>query len=400
MRHVKMCIPRLLTFVLTFLLLAFVGISVSADSTNHNKTTIGLKRVFESATLSRPLALIELPLNTSEPADEMNANVRIWYVLEQAGRVLRLEQWGSSLRQTVLVDIRSRVESGPNEAGLLGMAVDPHFLQNGRVYLSYTGEGSPLVSVLARYVSRDGGRTLASDSEKIVLEVDQPYSNHNGGNIHFGPDGYLYYGLGDGGSAGDPKGNGQNKQSLLGALLRLDVSGDDAYQVPADNPFMKGDGRSEIFAYGLRNPWRWSFDRTTGDLWLADVGQNTWEEVNVISRGGNYGWNLREGAHCYSGDCRKSGLIEPVAEYSHDDGCSITGGYVYRGDAVAALKGVYLFGDYCSGKIWGLSSKGNGGYEQQLLISSGLNIASFAQDRAGEVYVLDLGGKIFKISQE
>ena len=396
----KTRIPLFPARALILLLSVFASVYVNADSATQNSSTIGLKRVFESATLSRPLALIELPMSTSEPAGNMNAETRIWYVLEQAGRVLRLEQRGLSLKQTVLVDIRSRVESGPNEAGLLGMAVDPHFLKNGRVYLSYTREGTPLVSVLARYVSGDGGRTLASDSEKIVLEVDQPYSNHNGGNIHFGPDGYLYYGLGDGGSAGDPKGNGQNKQSLLGALLRLDVRGDGTYQAPADNPFMEGDGRPEIFAYGLRNPWRWSFDRTTGDLWLADVGQNAWEEVNIISRGGNYGWNLREGAHCYSGDCRMPGLIEPVVEYSHDDGCSVTGGYVYRGDAVAALKGVYLFGDYCSGKIWGLSSKGDGVYEQQLLIKSGLNIASFAEDQVGGVYVLDLGGKIFKITQE
>ena len=409
----KTRILRFTARALILLLCTFASAYVSADSTQQNKATIELKRVFETATLSRPLALIELPLNTSELEGDVNTAARTWYVLEQAGRVLRLEQVGSNLKSTVLVDIRNRVESGPNEAGLLGMAVDPNFLQNGRVYLSYTREGSPLVSVLARYVSRDGGRTLVVNSEKILLEVDQPYSNHNGGNIHFGPDGYLYYGLGDGGSAGDPKGNGQNTQTLLGSLLRLDVSGpglintglknsdlkkNAAYQVPADNPFAKGDGRPEIFAYGLRNPWRWSFDRTTGDLWLADVGQNIWEEVNIISRGGNYGWNLREGAHCYSGDCRKPRLIEPVAEYSHDDGCSVTGGYVYRGDAVPALKGVYLFGDYCSGKIWGLFSKGDGVYDQQLLIKSGLNIASFAEDQSGEIYVLDLGGKIFKIS--
>lgn len=400
MVNMGMRITRHLTPVLIFLLCVFGSAHVSADSTKRNGAKLALKRVFESANLSQPLALIELPVNTVKAAGAMSSAARTWYVLEQAGRVLRLEQVGTTLKSTVFVDIRKRVDSGPNEAGLLGMAVDPQFLKNGRMYLSYTRSGSPLVSVLSRFFSDDGGRTLAIDSEQVLLEVEQPYSNHNGGNIRFGPDGYLYYGLGDGGAAGDPDGNGQNIQTVLGSLLRVDVSGDGAYQVPRDNPFVGEAGRPEIFAYGLRNPWRWSFDRKTGDLWLADVGQNTWEEVNVITRGGNYGWSLREGAHCYSGDCRVPGLIEPVAEYSHDDGCSVTGGYVYRGKTVSDLQGVYLFGDYCSGKIWGLLPKGDGLYERRLLIESDLNIASFAEDQAGEIYVLDIGGKVFRITNK
>ncbi len=369
--------------------------------------TLVLKPVFETIVMNKPLALLEAPRTFMA-----DATPRSWYLVEQAGRVLRIQQLGLTLKRTVFIDLRRAVESGPNEAGLLGMALDPQFAQNGRVYLSYTRSGkksgSPLTSVLSRWQSRDGGRTLDKSSEQILLEVSQPFTNHNGGNVQFGPDGYLYFGLGDGGSAGDPKGNGQNTQTLLGSLLRLDVSDFDVkglgfngkmgYQIPPDNPFVNAGGRPEIFAYGLRNPWRWSFDRNTGELWLADVGQNTWEEINIVTPGGNYGWSLREGAHCYSGDCRVSGLIEPVAEYSHAEGCSVTGGYVYRGAAIPALQGVYLFADYCSGKMWGLFAARDGRYQRQLLMESGLNIASFAEDRAGEIYLLDLGGKIFKIT--
>jgi glucose/arabinose dehydrogenase len=351
---------------------------------------IRLVPVFESLRLERPLLLLEAPASTTSMS-------RTWFVVEQAGRVLRVQQTGAKLNQNEFIDLRHRVESGPNEAGLLGMALDPQFAHNGRVYLSYTREDSPLVSVLSRYYSRDGGQTLDAGSEQVLLEVKQPYSNHNGGNLQFGVDGYLYYGLGDGGSAGDPKGNGQNRNTLLGAMLRLDVSGEGAYHVPADNPFVGKDGLPEIYAYGLRNPWRWSFDRKTGEMWLADVGQNAWEEVNIVSPGANYGWNIREGAHCYSGDCRRADLQDPVAEYSHAEGCSITGGYVYRGEHIPALAGVYLFADFCSGKIWGLFSTGEN-YTRRLLLETDLNIASFAEDQAGEVYVVALGGKIFRLS--
>ena len=380
--------------------------------------TLRLAPVFESVVLDRPLLLLEAPfvppVSEKLPGAFSATQVsRVWFVVEQAGRVLRLEQTGTTVKRTLLIDLQRGVESGPNEAGLLGMALDPRFAQNGQVYLSYTRkgkkrEGASLMSVLSRFISRDGGRSLDSDSEQVLLQVAQPYSNHNGGHVQFGPDGYLYFGLGDGGSAGDPKGNGQNTQTLLGAMLRLDVSGGGAYQIPPDNPFIRKGGRAEIYAYGLRNPWRWSFDRQAGDLWLADVGQNAWEEVNVITHGGNYGWNLREGAHCYSGDCDRPNLIEPVAEYSHDDGCSITGGYVYRGKKMPGLAGVYLFADFCSGNIWGLFRNESQSslpmdksqYTRRLLLESQLNIASFAEDREGEIYIVDLGGKIFQISSQ
>ncbi len=351
---------------------------------------IALQRMFAEVALQRPLAML--------PAVQV-ANT--WYVVEQAGRVLRLTLQKGKWSSRVFADLRDRVDAGSNEAGLLGMAFDPAFAQNGHVYFSYTGEGSPLTSILSRFVSRDGGQSVEPGSEQILLRVAQPYNNHNGGNILFGPDGYLYFGLGDGGSAGDPKGHGQNTRTLLGSLLRLDVRGDvdgkGGYRIPSDNPFVTGGGRPEIFAYGLRNPWRWSFDRDSGELWLADVGQNAWEEINTISRGGNYGWNLREGAHCYSGDCKRAGLIEPVAEYSQQHGCSVTGGYVYRGRAMPTLRGVYLYGDFCSGNIWALKATAEGDYVSDLLLETSLNIASFAEGGDGEIYVIDLGGKIFRL---
>jgi len=385
-----MSICRCGRWILLWGILCSSGI-VWADAPAVSPLTLKPVPVFGAVALKKPLLLLEAP----------GRGARIWFVVEQAGRVLRLEQTGTAVKRTVFVDLRRRVESGPNEAGLLGMALAPGFAQSGRVYLSYTRKGTKtasLVSVLSRFTSRDGGRSLDPASEQVLLQVAQPYSNHNGGHVLFGPDGYLYFALGDGGSAGDPKGHGQNRQTLLGSLLRLDVSGDGVYQIPPDNPFVNKSGLPEIYAYGLRNPWRWSFDRQTGDLWLADVGQNAWEEVNVITRGGNYGWNLREGAHCYSGDCRRAGLIEPVAEYSHDDGCSITGGYVYRGKKIPDLTGVYLFGDFCSGKIWGLFGRGPQ-YTRRLLWEGKLNIAAFAEDREGEVYIVDLGGKVFQLSR-
>src|SRR5262249_49835320 len=227
----------------------------------------------------------------------------------------------------------------------------------------------------------------------------------NGGMLAFGPDGYLYVGLGDGGSAGDPWGNAQNRSVLLGKLLRLKVDGDEPYTIPADNPWPHGEdqARPEIWAYGLRNPWRFSFDRATGDLYIADVGQNAYEEIDFQpagSTGGqNYGWNIREAAHCFQADsCQTSGLVEPISEYAHDQGCSIIGGYVYRGAAFPALQGLYIFGDYCSGRIWSLSRNTAGQWQQRKLLDSRLSISSFGEDAAGELYVVDLGGAIYRVT--
>lgn len=377
----KKQLASLLLLVIWSLSACSGGSSTSPAANSETFKSIALKRVFETVDLNRPVAFLPGPDNG-------------WYVVEQAGRVLHLSEGQPA---TVFADIQSRVNSVPNEAGLLGMALDPNFAQNGRVYFSYTRDGSPLISVVARFNSRDGGVTLDTDSEQVLLSLDQPYDNHNGGQITFGPDGYLYIGFGDGGSGGDPQGRGQNTASLLGAMLRIDVSGSDAYQIPADNPFAQGGGRAEIYAWGLRNPWRWSFDRQTGELWAADVGQNQWEEVNRIQRGGNYGWALREGAHCFKANCDSTGLIDPVAEYDHSDGCSITGGYVYRGTAITGLAGVYLYGDFCSGRISGLFPLDGDGFENRSLLQTELNIASFGEGTDGELYVLDLAGGIYRI---
>lgn len=377
--------PLVFRFALIVLIL-LTGLSGCKDRkqvtvANDASSAIALARAFPNLTFSKPVLLIQAPGDASR-----------MFVVEQGGTVRAFSSSDSVTLAEVFVDISARVESG-SEAGLLGMAFHPDFARNGQVFLSYTrpgpGGATPLVSVIARYTSRDGGRTLDPASEEIVLTQNQPFRNHNGGHIVFGPDGLLYIGLGDGGSAGDPLEAGQDTDTLLGKLLRLDVrSGTSPYSIPADNPFATGGGRPEIWALGLRNPWRFSFDRANGDIWLADVGQYNWEEVNRITRGGNYGWDEREGAHCYepSSGCRTTGLIDPVAEYDHSNGrCSITGGFVYRGNAVPALQGAYLYGDYCTGEIWGMPA---GGGAPARLVGGGINISSFGEDNAGELYVL------------
>jgi glucose/arabinose dehydrogenase len=350
---------------------------------------VSLQPLFADLTFTRPVAMLQTPGTGPD-----------WYVVEKGGRVVRVEGEGSAALTALFVDISDRVDAAPSEAGLLGMAFHPDFADNGQVYLSYT-RGAPLTSVLSRFVSRDGGLTLDAASEEVLLEVPQPYGNHNGGQIAFGPDGYLYFGLGDGGAGGDPHGNGQNTQTLLGAMLRLAVNGPSPYAIPPDNPFVGGGGRPEIYAWGLRNPWRWSFDRLGGELWVGDVGQNAWEEIDRVSLGDNLGWNLWEGSHCFTpGACRSEGVVMPVAEYSHALGCSVTGGYVYRGEAVPALYGRYLFGDFCSGTVWQLDS-GNPQAGARILIESGLQLSSFAEDRNGELYLLDYGsGGIFRLVAE
>jgi glucose/arabinose dehydrogenase len=254
-----------------------------------------------------------------------------------------------------------------------------------------------MVSTIARFGSPDGGATLDAGTEAVLLSLPQPFSNHNGGHILFGPDGFLYAGFGDGGGANDPMDHGQNPDTLFATLLRLDVDRGTPYAIPPDNPFAAGGGRGEVWAYGLRNPWRFSFDPATGQLWAADVGQDQWEEIDIIVGGGNYGWNIREGAHCFGGaQCDTAGLLDPVAEYDHSQGCSITGGFVYRGSAVPALTGAYVYGDFCSGNLWALDPAGT----QHLLAATGLNIASFAEDAARELLIVDLNGALHRILPE
>jgi len=386
-----------------YLLLSFVACSLllsacndknhtatlsDSESTAMQPTAVKLQRVFKNV----PLDVIVYM--TQAPDDD-----RYWYVVEKSGRVLRIENNPDATDAKVFIDISDRVDAGPSEAGLLGMAFHPQFRTNGYVYLSYTGNDGGLKSYISRFKSLDSNESLDAATEKRLLEVAQPYSNHNGGQVEFGPDGFLYIGLGDGGAGGDPKGNGQNVNTLLGSLLRIDVDHGDPYAIPAENPFAKNKkGRPEIYAWGLRNPWRWSFDRETGRLWLADVGQDSWEEVNIIDKPGNYGWNGKEGSHCYkSAHCANPEFIDPVIEYNHDEGCSITGGYVYRGKQIPGLNGIYLYSDFCSGKLWGARQTGSGAYQSFQLLDTNLNVASFTQGNDGEIYLVHLRGAVYKL---
>jgi glucose/arabinose dehydrogenase len=333
------------------------------------------------------------------------------FIVEKAGVIRVLEPGQRTLRP--FLDIRDRVLSRGSEQGLLGLAFVPDFAGTGAFFVDYTDLSGD--TVLSRF--RVTGDAADPAGEVKVLGIDQPAANHNGGNLVFGPDGRLWIGTGDGGGANDRYGNGQNPATLLGKMLRLDVTGDPAkpYTIPSDNPWVTAqwngrDVRDEIWALGLRNPWRYSFDRATGDLWIADVGQNQYEEINRVPAGAggaldgglNFGWPIMEGTHCFpdTAACRRDGLTLPVAEYPHGpDGCSITGGYVYRGAAVPGLAGAYLYGDYCSGRIWALTQGSNGAWQSRLLLESGLSISSFGEDEAGELYVADLsGGAVYRIA--
>ncbi len=333
---------------------------------------------------------------------------RLFLVL-QPGRVVVFENDPGVESAQTFLDIRERVsapESYGSEEGLLGLAFDPGYSENGYFYVYYSASG-PRRSVISRFSVSPGDANRGDPaSELVLLEVGQPFSNHNGGHLVFGPDGMLYAGLGDGGAAGDPHDNGQDISTLLGSVLRVDVSSVDAqgsYAVPEDNPFAGsgGDARGEIWAYGLRNPWRFSFDRETGILWAADVGQNLYEEVNVIRPGLNYGWNVMEGSHCFGqARCDADGLEMPVAEYGRGGGCSVIGGHVYRGRSMASLHGAYLYGDFCSGKIWALRYDGASVTEHVEIADTGLSISSFGEDASGEVYVLTFEGVIYRFTAQ
>jgi glucose/arabinose dehydrogenase len=315
------------------------------------------------------------------------------FVIEKAGRIRILQD--GQLQPQPFLDITDRVGSKSNEQGLLGLAFHPQYAQNGRFFVNYTNKKGD--TVIARFQVSGDPNVADPNSEVKLLGVDQPYANHNGGVLAFGPDGYLYAGLGDGGSAGDPQGNAQKTDRLLGKILRLDVNSGDPYAVPADNPF-----GNEVWAYGLRNPWRLSFDKATGDLFIGDVGQDTWEEIDYLpagSAGGtNFGWNQREGLHDYKGGPSPD-FTDPIAEYSHQEGgCSVTGGYVYRG-AMPEWNGIYLYGDYCTGKIWGLIHADNT-WQKQELFDVDFTITSFGQDEKGEVYAVSDSGSVYRLSQK
>jgi glucose/arabinose dehydrogenase len=350
----------------------------------------------------REVALgLESPLFLTSPPGDLNRQ----FVVEKTGkiRIIRNE----ALVPTPFLDISGKVSNG-SEQGLLGLAFHPQYAANGLFVVNYTNtSGDTRVSLFR--VSPDPDRADAS-SEQVILAVDQPFSNHNGGMVAFGPDGKLYVGMGDGGSGGDPQDNGQSRATLLGKLLRLEVNATGQVSVPADNPFAGQSGiRPEIWCWGLRNPWRFSFDRSTGDLYIGDVGQNAREEINVstdvaqFGRGRNYGWNIMEGMACFGGStCDRNGLTLPVLDYSHAEGCSVTGGYVYRGSAVGALAGHYFYGDYCEGWVRSFRLAGTGVTEQQEWPSlrPGGQILSFGEDARGELYILSGSGKVFRIEPQ
>ena len=349
-----------------------------------------------TTTFPDPNAYTWQPLDISSlqrPVDlQVDGSGRL-FVIEKAGRIRIIEN--DQLVETPFLDITDRVGSNGNEQGLLGLAFHPQYQETGRFFVNYTDTRGD--TVIARFQVSSDPNVADANSEVQLFGYDQPFPNHNGGAMTFGPDGYLYIGSGDGGAAGDPMGNAQNTSNLLGKILRVDVDSAEPYAVPADNPF-----ENEIWAYGLRNPWRMSFDRSTGDLYIGDVGQGEWEEIDYLpagSSGGiNFGWDHREGAHDYEGG-GPDGMLDPVTEYSHaEGGCSVTGGYVYRG-SMPEWNGIYLYGDYCTGFIWGLLQT-DGGWQTQRLFDVDVTITSFGQDDAGEIYLISDNGGIFRLSPQ
>ena len=341
---------------------------------------------------------LAFPLYLTAPAGDARL-----FIVEKGGAI-RIVKDGALL-PTPFLDLTGRVASG-SEQGLLGLAFDPAYAGNGRFVVHYSDvSGNTVLSLF--HVSAGDPDQADPASETVLLTVEQPFANHNGGQILFGPDGMLYLGLGDGGGGGDPGGRGQAVTDLLGDILRLDVSDGTTYTIPPDNPFVgRTDARAEIWSYGLRNPWRFSFDAATGDLYIADVGESAWEEVDVATAAGgagrsaNFGWSVTEGQHCATTvGCDQTALTAPVFEYSHGEGCSITGGYVYRGAAIPELQGHYFYSDFCSG--WVRSFRFQDGQaldpQQWSALAPGGNVTSFGQDAAGELYILTAGGAVFRI---
>ncbi|EEG79073.1 PQQ-dependent sugar dehydrogenase [Dethiobacter alkaliphilus] len=351
-----------------------------------------VEEVFSGQEFDRPLDI--------QNAEDSSGRI---FVVEQGGRIHSLSGEGAAESQLFL-DISDRVDDSSYEKGLLGLAFHPDFAENGLFYVNYTDTTD---TVIARF-SIDEENPEAADpaSEEQILTFDQPYNNHNGGQLAFGPDGYLYIATGDGGGAGDPQGHGQDRSTLHGNILRIDVDTEDEdekYAIPPDNPYAGNTRgfREEIYAYGFRNPWRFSFDERTGNLWAADVGQDRVEEINLVEKGKNYGWNIMEGSLCFdpATDCDTFGLEMPVFEYHHPIGRSITGGYVYRGERFGDLYGAYIYGDFVTGMIWALWYDENSYPINATLADTNLQITSFGLSEENELYLSDYNGKIYTITQ-
>ena len=351
-------------------------------------------------------------LTLTEVAAGLDQPVHVTHAGDGSGRLFVVERGGTirlvrdgALTPEPFLDIRDRVGSRSSEQGLLSVAFHPRYGETGRLFVNYTDkQGDTVISELR--VSGDANRADPA-SEKVLLQIDQPAANHNGGQLAFGPDGYLYIGMGDGGGANDQFRNGQNRESLLGKILRIDVDNGDPYAIPADNPFVNQAGtRPEIWAIGMRNPWRFSFDRETGDLYIGDVGQNSWEEVSfqpAASRGGeNYGWPITEGTHCFEPreGCDTAGLTLPVHDYTQQLGCTVVAGYRYRGTAVPDLADAFIYADYCSGRMWALTQGSDGSWTNHDLIEAERGISSFGEDESGELYLVNIGGALYRIGTQ
>ncbi|MEQ9441897.1 MAG: PQQ-dependent sugar dehydrogenase [Cyclobacteriaceae bacterium] len=348
-------------------------------------------------------------LSFTRPVDYQHAgdgSNRI-FVVEQKGIITVFEDDPDTSDKATFLDISGPVDDQSNEEGLLGLAFHPDYGSNGYFYVNYTID-NPARTRIARFSTSAGNPDQADrDSEVVLLEFEQPYGNHNGGQVSFGPDGYLYIAVGDGGSGGDPQGNGQNPATLLGTLLRIDVdqqADGKPYAIPADNPFAGNDQgyREEIYAYGLRNPWRFSFDADTDELWVGDVGQNQYEEIDIVEKGGNYGWNTQEAMHCFEPDnnCDPENLIPPVWEYDHSQGdVSVTGGFVYRGPTLPELQGKYIYADYASGRVWALDNTNSGSPMNTELMDASFAISSFGVNADNELFLCGFDGKIYRIQE-
>lgn len=375
----------------------FLFFSCSSDNgTTDDTNPPDEKYVLENAF---PNLLFSRPVDFQAPDDSSN---RI-FVVEQGGTIKTFQNDENTSSTETFLDIRDKINTQANEQGLLGLAFHPDFSSNGYFYVNYTPNIG--LSVTSRFqVSTANPNQADSDSELILLEIPQPFTNHNGGQLAFGPDKYLYIASGDGGSGGDPDNNAQTLSNVLGTVLRIDVDGVSNglnYAIPSDNPFVgQNNVREEIYAYGFRNPWRMSFDKLSGALWSGDVGQDEREEINIIISGGNFGWKLFEGTFCFSGDCNDTGLVKPVFEYNHNgNDQSITGGHVYRGSQTPSLTGKYIYADFVDGRIWALDAIPNNP-NNQLLLDSNLNISSFGVDNDNELYLCAFDGSIYRLIEE
>ena len=385
--------------------LFFVLILVSCGGSSSSPTTPPVQNPTPTPTPALKLTTFVTGLVNPIDLQIADDNSGRMFVVEQAGRV-RIISNGTLLPISFL-DISGIVSSGLGELGLLGITFHPHYASDGRFYLNYTRtiSGNVHTEITEYRVSAANPNLADPASARVLLTVAQPFTNHKAGQLAFGNDGYLYFGLGDGGSGGDPNGNGQNTHALLGKMLRIDVDHmgtTTPYAIPPDNPFANGVvGAPEIYAYGFRNPWRFSFDRPTGRLFVADVGQNLYEEIDLVENGKNYGWNVMEGNHCYNpASCTMTGLALPIFEYDHTDGSSaVIGGYVYHG-AIPGYAGTYIFGDLSSNKIWGLKENSDHTWTRTELISASLMLTTMGQDASGELYVVGYNGTISKIAAQ